>query len=315
MRSKTDIAIIMATYNGAEYVAEQLESLLHQTYKNWNLLVSDDGSTDETLQIIQKFQSDHPDKDVCLISGPKQGFAKNFLKALEHKKCSGKMVAFCDQDDVWMPYKLERAVAQLSARQDLLPVAFGSLVKVVDQELTPLHTTKAPMLPLSFANLLVENVISGNTIVLNATAVGVIKGGSADFDIPYHDWWALLLVVGSGGEVIFEQEPTVFYRQHAKNVVGTASGLEKTKRNFSAIFGRYQINLELNVAALKMTSNVLTQPNAQQVFLLGEVLARRFSLGRVYEMLRAGIYRQSAFGTAAMCAALLLSKRNCKELQ
>jgi hypothetical protein len=225
------------------------------------------------------------------------------------------MVAFCDQDDVWMPDKLERAVARLSAKQELQPVAYGSLVKVVDEELSPMYVTKEPKLPLSFANLLVENVISGNTIVLNAAAVALVNETRVDAVIPYHDWWTLLLVVGSGGDVIIECEPTVFYRQHTKNAVGTASGLEKTKRNTSAIFGRYQTNLELNAAALKLAGDVLTPLNAKKVDLLTDVLARRNSLGGVYKLLRAGIYRRSAVGTAAMCAALLLRSRKHKEFQ
>jgi glycosyltransferase involved in cell wall biosynthesis len=315
MKPKTDITVVMATYNGATFLDEQLASLIAQTHQNWGLLISDDGSTDGTIEIIEKFIADHPEKDVRLVLGPKKGFAQNFLTAMEHEFCSHRMVAFCDQDDVWMPKKLEHAVAKLAIYASLQPAVYGSLAQVVDEALKPIQGIQKAKIPFKFSHLLAANAITGNTLVLNPSAVELIRKAKVDAPIPYHDWWVLLLISGAGGHVVIDPTATILYRQHGQNEIGTASGLQKFRRNVSAITGRYQNDISLNTMALKLTKGILNQDSSTKVYLLSEVLSRRWWLGGIYKMLRAGIHRQSKLSTFAMCISLLWFNGTKKEIK
>ena len=100
-RSPNRIAILMATYNGAKYLREQIDSLLAQTCQDWHLFIHDDGSSDDTMSIVNQYIETHPDK-ITILDYPSQGGAcKNFLSMLEQVDSS--YYTFCDQDDVWLP--------------------------------------------------------------------------------------------------------------------------------------------------------------------------------------------------------------------
>jgi len=139
----------------------QLESIAVQTFTHWRRLVSDNGSTDNTREIITQFMVQNTRFNITVIDGPSQGFYQNFLSALRHDMCSDCMVAFCDQDDVWLPDKLERAVRHLGCDK---PRTYGSVVQMVDADLNLMSQTPAPARTVDFANLLVENCIVGNSL-------------------------------------------------------------------------------------------------------------------------------------------------------
>src|ERR1700712_481069 len=111
------IAVLMGTFNGAEYLDEQLQSLADQTYSNWSLHVSDDGSSDSTCEIVSRFASSVSQR-VTLRRGPQTGFAENFLALAHDEAIDRALFAFCDQDDIWYPEKLKRAVAWFATIQD-----------------------------------------------------------------------------------------------------------------------------------------------------------------------------------------------------
>jgi len=99
------ISIAMATYNGESFLAEQLDNLAKQTLKPLELVVCDDGSTDDTVAILEGFAALAPFPVSIHRNGTRLGHTENFLKAAN--LCSGKWIGFCDQDDVWLPNKLE----------------------------------------------------------------------------------------------------------------------------------------------------------------------------------------------------------------
>ncbi len=111
------IQILLATYNGELFLQEQLDSIAHQSYKNWTILARDDESTDSTCEILKEFQQKNPDKLILVEDGcGKSGdAATNFLKLLKHSTAD--IVALADQDDIWHPHKVERSVAALSRMQ------------------------------------------------------------------------------------------------------------------------------------------------------------------------------------------------------
>ncbi|WP_156118056.1 glycosyltransferase [Paracoccus sp. PAMC 22219] len=106
------VVILMATWQGAPHLGTQLDSIAAQTHADWSLVVSDDGSTDRTRQIVERFAADRPTGQVRLVDGPRAGATRNFLSLLDHVPPDA-LAAFCDQDDQWLPHKLARAVAAL----------------------------------------------------------------------------------------------------------------------------------------------------------------------------------------------------------
>ena len=109
----------MATMNGAQYLEEQLASIRAQSYVNWSLWVSDDGSTDETVEIINRFKATLSDQSITILNGPRKGGAQNFLSLLANPVIKADFYAFCDQDDVWFPSKLKRALASAEKGSEL----------------------------------------------------------------------------------------------------------------------------------------------------------------------------------------------------
>lgn len=129
------VAILMATYNGERFLIEQLESFADQTVKDWVLWVSDDGSSDKTINILKNFADKFPLGKVNIVQGPKSGFARNFLSLLDGFNVIAKNYAYADQDDVWYEDKLERAVNYLGRVPMGMPALYCSRTEYVDENL------------------------------------------------------------------------------------------------------------------------------------------------------------------------------------
>ena len=146
------VTILMATYNGEKYLCEQLNSILKQTHTNWRLVISDDGSTDATLSILQKYQSEFTDKITLLPADCRFGSAKgNFLHLLKQSPPGYAM--FCDQDDIWDNDKIEKTLAALKqmetdAARNCPLLVFTDLC-VVNADLQPIATSFMRSLYLS----------------------------------------------------------------------------------------------------------------------------------------------------------------------
>ena len=111
--NEPSVLILMGTFNGEKYIREQLDSIAAQSHKNWRLVMSDDGSTDRTLEIARRWAEEVGEDRVDIVDGPRQGFAQNFLSMACDPSLNADFYAFCDQDDVWMPRKLEVALSHL----------------------------------------------------------------------------------------------------------------------------------------------------------------------------------------------------------
>jgi Glycosyl transferase family 2 len=168
----------MCTLNGAAYLPAQLQSFVDQVHEDWALWVSDDGSLDETRAVLDQFAAAHPGRDVRIVTGPGQGVAANFLTLLADPALpSGATVAFADQDDVWLPHKLAHALRGLDriVATPGQPAVYASRTLLTDARLqvrglSPYHR-RAP----GFGNALVQNVLGGNSIVLNPAAVALLR--------------------------------------------------------------------------------------------------------------------------------------------
>lgn len=298
------VTVLLALYQGAAFLAAQLDSIAAQT-QDWRLIVSDDGSTDAGPALVRAFAAAHPGR-VTLIDGPRQGAAANF-RSLLAAAGDARLVALADQDDVWLPEKLARAVSGLSGHD--APALYCSRVTICDDTLRPLAESRRPQRPPSFRHALVQNLAQGNTLVLNRSALDLVQ--QADPLTPpvvMHDWWLYQLIAGAGGAVIFDPRPSVLYRQHADNVVGANDALRARAGSFARMLtGRHRDWSAQTLAALAPVRHLLT-PDNRAVFDEFAALHRGGLPRRLAAMRRGGFYRQGAVSQAALWLAAALGR-------
>lgn len=301
------VTILLCTFNGAAHLREQLASYLVQDHMAWDLWVSDDGSTDETWAILEEFQASQAGRhDVHLLHGPCEGSTVNFLSLLCHPDLPLGPVALSDQDDVWMPGKLSRALDFLARGG---PVAlYGGQYLVTDDSLSVIGQSRAPGRTPSFANALAQNIISGHSATLSTGALALVRAAGRPEDVPYHDWWLYQLISGAGGDVIIDDQPVLYYRQHSNNLLGAHHGVGATLKRITMILNRtYSAWLEANTAALHACSWLLTPDNTA---LLNTLTAtpQRPGLTRPRTMRELGVHRQHSLITASLYLAAAIGR-------
>ncbi len=224
---KTVAEILMATYNGEQYIREQIDSILAQTDDRWHLLISDDGSTDRTPAIIDEYTKRYPEKIERHFSGRQFGNARDhFFYLME--QCEAPYILFCDQDDVWYPGKIEKTLDEMT-RDEMLygvetPILVFSDQTPTDSELRPLASSlmryqKQFFECFDYRSILMQNVVTGGAMGINR-ALAVLAGRCKDSSqVIMHDWW-LAAVAARFGKIVFIDEPLGAYRQHGNNSVG-----------------------------------------------------------------------------------------------
>ncbi len=238
-----EVSIVLATYNGASYLEEQLDSILKNTFTDWTLEICDDGSSDRTIKIAKAYEKKYPGKIFLHQNSQNLGVTINFLEGA--KRAAGNYIMFCDQDDVWLVDKIEKTLNKIKERESVLgtntPITVFTDAKLVDGVLRTISDSFFGYNGLDaqktdLAHLLMENKVIGCTTMFNkAVADMIIKFPSL---ARYHDWW-VGLIAATFGEVSFLDEPTMLYRQHGKNVVGSQN------------FFRYVVNRIKNIGAQK----------------------------------------------------------------
>jgi glycosyltransferase involved in cell wall biosynthesis len=213
--SASDIEVLLSTHNGEPYLTDQIASVLAQTEAPRAIRVRDDGSSDRTVEILRKLAAG--DRRLQLTEGPCIGSSRSFLTLLENSSPDARFFAFCDQDDVWLPDKLARAVASLD-RLDDRPALYGSAMLHVCDRLQPIGATRPPR-AIDFRNALVQNVVAGCTMVINRAAKALCVE-RMPISAPMHDWW-LYLLVSAFGTVIYDDEVTLLHRVHDRNATMT----------------------------------------------------------------------------------------------
>lgn len=219
---KGKIAVLLATYNGERYLQELLQSLLRQSHKDFCCFIHDDGSHDGTIKILEEFCSQFPEYFV-LVGGDSTGGAKyNFMYLLKCVEADYYM--FCDQDDVWLPDKVELTYDLMIKQNSDIPLVVYSDLKIVDANLDLIdssyyHYTGKNPIKTSLIDLLKSNVTVGCTMMINR----ILRDKSLQiYDIDnifMHDWW-MSLIASAIGKVIFLDQQTILYRQHGNNSIG-----------------------------------------------------------------------------------------------
>ncbi len=237
----------MAAYNGAAYIEEQLDSIINNTYPNWTLEICDDGSTDETISIVNKYVQKYPDRITLHQNQQNLGVVRNFLEGAG--RAIGDYVMFADQDDVWLADKIFHTLEKIKETeqgQTEIPVVVFTDAKVVNENLeeiapsfhkiSALDTTKTDL-----SHLLMENKLIGCTMMFNQAAVKLLH--TIPETARYHDWWVGLLAA-SMGKIGYLPEKTLLYRQHGKNEVGAQNFASYVKTRLHSIQKQKQTLLE-----------------------------------------------------------------------
>ncbi|HXV01888.1 MAG TPA: glycosyltransferase family 2 protein [Caulobacteraceae bacterium] len=216
-RRKPKVAVLLSTYNGEAFLAAQLDSLLAQESVSLEVFARDDGSSDGTLAILERY-SPHWPALATPIGGHNLGPAQSFLALLAAAPGDFDYYAFCDQDDVWLPGKLARAASRLGVVEGK-PALYCSRVICADENLRPLGERWIRG-DNRFEHLLYENIAFGTTVVLNAAARSGIVSKPLGPGPIMHDWWCALWTAAFGEIVHDDRWAGVLYRQHGRNVLG-----------------------------------------------------------------------------------------------
>ena len=230
-----NVTILLATYNGEKYLREQLDSIFNQTFKNIDVLVRDDGSSDNTIAILEEYKQNHR---LTYIKGENLGAFPNFIELI-HLAPDSDYYAYSDQDDIWDKNKIEMAISELEKRTDNNKAAMlihpNYVINNDKKIIEGPHTSGyeyANNLPLG----IVRNICQGSACVLNKTLMEYVKKVPRGANVE-HDWWTYLVCLALNGQIIVERKPLIFYRQHGDNVLGAHVGVfYRLKRRFKMIF-------------------------------------------------------------------------------
>ena len=301
-------SILLCSYYGAAHLAEQLDSIARQTVEGWSVRVSDDGSTDDTLAILKRYRSRWGNDRLAIARGPSNGFAANFLSLTCRPDIDADFFAWADQDDIWEPEKLQRALAWLQSVPPGVPALYGTRTLLTDGDDQPIGMSPLFTRPPSFANALVQCIAGCNTMVFNQAARELFIQASAEGDAVPPDWLMYLLVAGCGGRVHYDPWPSVRYRQHGRNLSGSNLTLRgRWQRARLLMGGEFRGWVDANLERLAQVSHRMP---AHHLAVLDEFAqARQRHLpGRLIGFWRSGIHRQTALGNLGLSVAALFNK-------
>lgn len=298
----------MCTYNGENYLGEQLDSIYNQDYKNWTLYVSDDGSDDETLFILKDYQKRWGKKKLYLLNGPNKKFQDNFLSIISNHRIYADLFFLCDQDDIWMPHKLSHTIKKISKLNLKKPALYcGRTTLISSNGKKIIGHSNLMSRPPSFKNALVQSIAGGNTMAFN-NQLRVIVSNYPNINVNSHDWWLYILNELFGGKTLYDKESTIYYRQHSRSIIGS-------NRSILAKFNRLQMLLNGSFRQYNSTHvEIFNSLNFNGLKNNLEIIIRFASMRDKSLMVRLrmikdlGLYRQSWQGQIALYFAALLHK-------
>jgi len=248
------ISIAMATYNGEKYLKEQLDSIYAQTYKNIEVIVTDDCSSDGTVGILEQYSKSHGLK--YFANEENIGFVKNFEKAVS--LCDGEFIALSDQDDIWLPHKLTTLVQNIG--DNILACSDAKLIDENNHVIAESffkYANDPKNDRLTFPKLLIRNYVTGCTVLMKRDILQ--KAHPIPSDITYHDWWYGLIASTLNG-IYVHKEALILYRQHDKNQIG--------------------VNEDKPVSVLKKISLIINKEHSQKRVINGKKIIKDLKIFR-----------------------------------
>lgn len=309
------IQILMSTYNGEKYIGEQLDSIISQKGVDKTLLIRDDGSFDQTVEIIKDYQKRYP--WISYYQGENIGVKYSFFDLIMKADKCADFISFSDQDDVWYPDKLRHAVRCLksfSAGEET-PLLYCSSQTIVDEELEPISVTVSrDVYAPSFGNALVQNICTGCTAVINRSLLLLIRNNMPKHvdSIIMHDWW-LYLSASCFGKVFFDRSSYLLYRQHSKNAFGAITNrrrllkyrLQQLIRPRGEIYSQAEEFYSSYYKPLKLQA---AESNSNEKLLYCLLSARKALRGRLKLIAEKQIFRQKVTDNCVYKLAVLIGK-------
>lgn len=219
------IDVLLASYEGEKFLAEQIDSILAQSYPHFRIIIRDDASQDNTTDIVHHYAKQYPEKILFIEGKERVGLKANFSKLMEHS--SAPYIMFSDQDDVWTPKKIELSLARMSLMEKTYgennPLLIHTDLTVVDENLKVLspsfwkYANLKPQNEEPMSRLLNQNVVTGCTMMANRLLVELAMPIPEEAFM--HDWW-LALTASALGKIGLIEQSTIYYRQHGKNSLG-----------------------------------------------------------------------------------------------
>ncbi len=231
------VSIALTTYNGAEFLSQQLDSFYAQSYKNIEVVACDDSSDDGTVKILEKYRKTQGLK--FRVNSRRLGYQKNFEKAIT--LCRGEYIALSDQDDIWLPLKLETLVKEIG---DYSLVC--SDLQLIDENNRVFHDSymdfmkkRVPEENLMYERLIFDNYFPGCSMMFHRSLIDRIM--PIPVEAMHHDWWIAVQASLNGG-IKYITTPLMQYRQHGKNTIGSKkfSGFKYTLDRLSEIFFNFR---------------------------------------------------------------------------
>ena len=297
------VDILLATYNGAEYLCEQIDSILSQSFTDWRLIVSDDGSTDDTLRILNDYINKYPTKIRLVNEGEKVKSAKiNFWSLLKYS--DSEYIMFCDQDDVWLKHKIANTLETMKNAESKfgnIPMLVHTDLKVINQEGQLINNSLYHMQLVdphgfnNFKQLLTQNAVTGCTIMINNFLKDLLI--PIDGNVIMHDWW-IALHAAYYGQIIYLEEADILYRQHQSNSVGAKSVdsmryLVKKIINYDELHSNISATYKQAESFFKGISNrELVNESSCSLVKKYSVLNEKPKLIRVFYIVRYGFWKQ-----------------------
>ncbi|WP_029041478.1 glycosyltransferase family 2 protein [Cucumibacter marinus] len=302
---RAETAVLMGTYNGAPFLAEQIASIQAQTIPRLDLIVSDDGSTDGTQALLAEAAAGWKKGQFEVLSGPGKGFSENYRHLLIAHGQSHAFVAFSDQDDIWHPEKLEVAINWLGSQSDK-PALYCGRTRYVDAAGNYLRMSPLFRKPPSVHNALVQSIGGGNTMVMNAKAAQLVGMASRNHPFVSHDWWAYLVVTACGGIVRYDATPHIDYRQHQDNVLGANDTVLARLRRATALRqGRFRQWMDIHLTGLAELEPHMTT-EARNLIADFRAMRQKGPIARPLSLVRSRLYRQTLLGTMSLGIAVAM---------
>lgn len=231
IKSKINVAILMSTFNGERFIEEQINSIRNQTFKDWTLYIRDDGSTDETISIINRFEK--KDNRIRLISDNMKRLRpmKSFLTLL--KEVEADFYFFCDQDDFWKRNKLKVMINQILNQDNRKPNLVYCNLQCVDSSLNPIDNKFNSLVgTVTGFSRCITNDMPGCVMLINKVLRDLTVKYTTNYkEIMMHDWW-IALIAQFCGKIIFLNDRLILYRQHGDNAVGAGKNGNVIKKIF-----------------------------------------------------------------------------------
>ncbi len=302
------VEVLLATYNGERYLGEQLQSIAAQRGAAVRILASDDGSTDATRAVLPALAAQWGRIPLQVIDGPRRGFAENFRHLVARASADADYYAFSDQDDIWLPDKFERAIAWLSAAGEGTAALYCGRTLTIGESgqakgMSPLFAK-----PPSFRNAVIQSIAGGNTMLMNRRAFDLLRESCRRTGFVTHDWWSYMIVTGSGGQIRYDAEPLIRYRQHEQNLIGANNSWRaRMYRMRFVMSGRFIAWADTNLKALDACADMLTA-EAHEVIRLFRAARTGPLHARLGALFRSGIYRQTTRGQFALYVACIFKR-------